>query len=53
MDTKGRIERFRDLEAKGAEKHLSKKERRQTKRLQKIQEELELPESLEELRIKK
>ena len=50
VDIRGRIDRFRDLEAKGKDKQLSKKERRQAKRLQKNQEELERPESLEELR---
>lgn len=49
IDVKGRVDRFRELQAKGTQT-ISKKDRRQQKRQQKLQEELERPESLEEIR---
>lgn len=51
VDTKGRVDRFRELQSKKVEAG-SKKDRRRAKRIQKIQEELERPESLAELRKK-
>lgn len=50
IDTKGRVDRFRDLQARQTEKRVSKKEKRQIKRQQKIQEELSRPETLAQLR---
>lgn len=51
VDVKGRVDRFRELQTKGGQKNsLSKKDRRQAKKQQKIQEELELPENLTQLR---
>lgn len=52
VDVKGRVDRFRELQAKSSEFTGPKKERRRVKKLQKLQEELERPESLEDLRKK-
>lgn len=54
VDTKGRVDRFRELQARQqGSSAVSKKDRRAAKKLQKLQEEMERPESLEELRVKK
>lgn len=53
IDIKGRVDRFQEKLAKRAEVYVSKKDRREVKRQKRIQEELEKPESLGELRNKK
>ena len=50
VDTRGRVDRFRELEQRKTESRVSKKEKRQNKRLLRLQEEMERPESLEEIR---
>ncbi len=50
VDTKGRVERFQDLQARKSEFAGPKKDRRKLKRLLKIQEEQGRPENLAELR---
>lgn len=50
IDTKGRVDRFRELQEKKVSQVLSKKEKRKLKREKRIKEELERPESLKELR---
>lgn len=52
IDIKGRVERFSERVAKGQKVFLSKRERRKLKMQKRIKEELERPESLEELRKK-
>ena len=53
IDTAGRVEAFKQREAHASRKVLSKTEKRRLKKLKKIQEERERPETLAELRIKK
>lgn len=53
VDTAGRIDSFREKQAKAKEKVVSKTEKRRLKKERKIQKELERPESLEELRSEK
>lgn len=50
IDTKGRVEKFKEAQAMSQNEYLSKKIRREMKKQQIIQEELGRPESLEELR---
>jgi large subunit ribosomal protein L31 len=50
VDTAGRVEAFKIKQAGAVEKVISKTEKRRLKHLKKIQEELERPESLAELR---
>lgn len=50
VDTAGRVESFKSKQANAKVKVLSKAVRRKLKREKKIQEQLERPESLEELR---
>lgn len=50
IDTKGRVDRFHELQAKRLDSRVSKKEKRSIKKAQKIQEELSRPESLAEIR---
>jgi len=50
IDTAGRVEAFKEKRQKANKKVLSKKERRLAKRMKKIEEERERPESLSELR---
>jgi len=52
VDTAGRVEAFRAKRAQAKDKVISKSEKRKLKRLRKIQEEREKPESLSELRKK-
>ena len=52
VDTAGRVDQFRAKTKAGNKKHLSKTERRKLKRQQRIERDLERPESLEELRSK-
>ncbi len=50
VDTAGRVDAFMDKMKKAQEKVLSKTEKRKLKRDQKLEKELERPDSLEELR---
>lgn len=50
VDTAGRVDAFRERQKAADKKVLSKVERRRIKRDKKIQEQLDRPESLEELR---
>lgn len=50
LDTAGRVDAFRARRAGAKTKRVSKVEKRRLKKLKKIQEELDKPESLEELR---
>lgn len=52
VDTAGRVDAFREKQKKAKKKVLSKSEKRRLKKQKKIQEELEKPESLDELRSK-
>ena len=49
VDTAGRVDAFKAKQA-GAKKHISKTEKRKLKKERKLQEEMERPESLAELR---
>ena len=49
VDTAGRVDAFKAKQA-GATKHVSKTEKRKLKKEKKLQEEMERPESLAELR---
>jgi len=51
LDTAGRVESFKTKQSKAKKKLLSKTEKRRLKKLKKIKEELEKPDSLEELRV--
>ncbi len=53
IDSKGRVERFKEAQEKKSDDYLSKKLRRQVKRQNKIETELARPESLGELRKQK
>jgi len=53
IDTAGRVEAFRAKREKAVKKVISKKVKRQIKKMKKIQEDRERPESLTELRKKK
>ncbi len=53
VDTAGRVEHFRAKQAGAKKKVVSKLERRKAKRVKKMMEEMEKPESLEELRTNK
>lgn len=53
VDTAGRVEAFKAKQAGASKKTISKKEKRHLKRLKKIQEELDRPDSLTELRSNK
>lgn len=53
VDTAGRVEAFKARQAGAAEILVSKKEKRRLKKLKKIEEELERPDTLEALRGKK
>ena len=50
VDTAGRVDSFKARQKGAAKKVLSKLERRKQKRLKRIQEEMERPDSLEDLR---
>lgn len=50
VDTAGRVDAFREKQAKAKKKVVSKSEKRRLKRERRIREELEKPESLEEIR---
>lgn len=50
VDTAGRVEAFKARRAGASQKVVSKSEKRKLKRLKKIEEEMERPESLEVLR---
>lgn len=50
VDTAGRVEAFKTKQAQASKKVVSKTEKRRLKRLKKIEEEIERPESLSELR---
>jgi len=50
VDTAGRVDAFRAKQQKAQKKVVSKTERRKIKRRKKIEEELDKPETLEELR---
>jgi large subunit ribosomal protein L31 len=50
VDTAGRVDAFKEKRKRAKKNILSKAERRKLKRLKKIQEELEKPDTLEELR---
>ena len=50
LDTAGRVEAFKTKQAGATGQKISKTEKRKQKRLKKIQEEAERPESLSELR---
>lgn len=50
VDTAGRVEAFRVRQARGSLRRVSKSEKRRLKKLKKIQEELERPETLTTLR---
>lgn len=50
VDTAGRVEAFKTRQSHAGKKILSKTEKRKIKRLRKIEEEMERPESLSELR---
>jgi len=50
VDTAGRVDAFRERQAKAQTKVISKTEKRKIKREKKILKELERPETLEELR---
>ncbi len=50
VDTAGRVEAFKTKQAQAVKKVVGKTEKRRLKRLKKIQEEMERPESLAELR---
>lgn len=50
VDTAGRVDAFREKQKKAQKKVLSKTEKRKLKREKRIREELEKPESLEEIR---
>lgn len=52
IDSKGRVEKFKEAQEKQSDEYLSKKVRRQVKRQNKIETELARPESLQELRKK-
>jgi large subunit ribosomal protein L31 len=49
VDTAGRVDAFK-AKMKGAVKHVSKSEKRMAKKLKKLEEEAQRPESLSELR---
>jgi large subunit ribosomal protein L31 len=53
VDTAGRVEAFKSKLAGASTKRVSKTDKRKAKKMRKIQEELERPESLEELRTSK
>lgn len=53
VDTAGRVDAFKARQSKANKKVLSKTEKRKIKREKRVREELERPESLEELREKK
>lgn len=54
LDTAGRVDAFKARQAAvGAKTNISKTEKRKLKRLKRLQEELEKPTSIEELRSKK
>lgn len=53
VDTAGRVDAFKAKQKGAKKKVLSKAHRRKIKRLKRIKEELERPESLEELRAQK
>lgn len=50
VDTAGRVDAFKAKQTKAKKKVVSKTEKRRLKRLKRIQDELEKPESLAELR---
>ncbi len=50
VDTAGRVDAFKAKQSKAKKKVVSKTEKRRLKKLKRIQEELEKPESLAELR---
>lgn len=50
IDTKGRVEKFKEAQEKKSDEYLSKKLRREMKRQGRIQTELDRPESLGALR---
>jgi len=52
VDTAGRVEAFKTRQANKSVKVISKTEKRKQKRLQKIQEEMDRPDTLEALRQK-
>ncbi|MEJ2441660.1 MAG: 50S ribosomal protein L31 [Patescibacteria group bacterium] len=52
VDTAGRVDAFKAKQAKAKKKVISKTEKRRLKKLRKIKEEFEKPESLAELRKK-
>jgi large subunit ribosomal protein L31 len=52
VDTAGRVDAFKAKQAKAKKKVVSKTEKRRLKKLRKIKEEFEKPESLAELRKK-
>ncbi len=53
VDTAGRVESFKSKRAKASQIKISKKEKRRLKKLKRIEEELERPDTLEALRAKK
>src|SRR3990167_1441507 len=53
LDTAGRVEAFKTKQAGATGQRVSKTEKRKQKRLKKIEEELERPDTLEALRGKK
>lgn len=53
VDTAGRVDAFKEKQKKAKKNVLSKREKRRLKKQKRIREELEKPESLEELRSKK
>ena len=50
IDTAGRVEAFKEKQAKASTKIVSKREKRRIKKERKIQQELERPDTLTELR---
>lgn len=53
VDTAGRVDAFKTKRAKARGKVVSKAEKRRLKKAKKIDKELELPDSLADLRVKK
>ena len=50
IDSKGRVEKFKEAQEKQSSEYVSKKARREMKKQIRIQDELNRPESLQELR---
>ena len=50
VDTAGRVDAFKEREAKALKKIIKKSEKRRIKRMKKIEKELERPETLKQLR---